>query len=58
MERNPSGTQRRGVEKPMLLPEGIRITKGGVFNMLTFNKLAPEEMPLIGGEDTIYWLLE
>ena len=36
-------------KKPMMLPEGISITKGGMVNMTTFNEPVHEEMPLLGG---------
>ena len=36
--------------------EGIRITEGGVVNMTTFIKLSPETIPLLVGDDKIYWL--
>ena len=42
----------------MLSPEGIRIAKVGVVKMTTFIEPVPEEMPLIGGEETVYLLLK
>ena len=51
-----SGPTSRGLEKSMLSPEGIRISKGEVVTMTTFIEPAPEEMPPIGGEDKISWL--
>ena len=54
--KNNSSTRIRILEKPMMSPEGIRITKGEVIEMTTFIKISRDEKPLLGGDDNIYWL--
>ena len=56
MGENPSVPRSRGLEKPMLSPEVISISKEEVVKMTTLIEPVPKEMLLIGGEDTIYWL--
>ena len=53
---NNSDIRSRGLEKPMMYPEGISIIKGEVIKITTFIKLSPETIPLLGGDENIYWL--